>query len=202
MNTKSLVIKPHQPRRTALIRLGLALALLAVVAGVWQYGRWQGGYDSVAAQKTEQALRDQLAQARKDNQDLREKVALLQRSNQIDQEARDQVRGNVGDLQDQILKLREELAFYRGIVSPEDGESGLKIQNFRITAGPDNRVYHYRLMLIQAVKHDRRADGVVNVTLHGVQGGQPVSLKLNDVALDKKGRPVFSFRYFQDLEGD
>ncbi len=42
---------------------------------------------------------------------------------------------NLADLQAQVLKHREQLTFYRGIVSPEDGIGGLRIQRFQVLSG-------------------------------------------------------------------
>ena len=46
-----------------------------------------------------------------------------------------QVSAALEDLQAQVLKQREELTFYRGIVSPEDGIGGLRIQGFQVQSG-------------------------------------------------------------------
>lgn len=200
MSRENLVVRPHRPWK---MRLLWAFAFLVVVVafyGAFEYGRIQGGYDRSLAQKEKRELRQELAQERETVRKLRERVALLERSSEVDREARERVRQEVASLQDEILELREELAFYRGIVSPEDGQSGLKVQSFRVRPRGEEGRYSYRLMLIQAVKHDRVARGVVNVAIHGVRNGESQALDLADVS--GKGELAFSFRYFQGFQGE
>ena len=61
---------------------------------------------------------------------------------------------NLADLQAQVLRHREELTFYRGIVSPEDGIGGLRIQSFNVMAGAAERHYRVRLVLVQSMRQD------------------------------------------------
>lgn len=197
-----MAVSHHAPWRVWILRV---LLLVLVAAGVYtsfEYGRFRAGYDREASARAIAGLNAQLAAAETENQGLREQVALLERSRDIDQQARTQVKGNLSDLQDEILELREELAFYRGIVSPEDSASGLKIQDFSLRRGPQNGLFRYKLVLIQAIQHDRRATGTVNLVFHGVRDGEPVRLGLKDLSLEKSEALNYSFRYFQDFEGD
>ena len=200
--TRSLAVQQHSPWQTWLLR-GLALVLLLGGSyAAFEYGRYRAGYDREAAAAAVRELQTALAASEQDNRDLRERLAVLEQAREVDQQARTEVRGNLSDLQDEILELREELAFYRGIVSPEDSASGLKIQDFKVSSGVQDGLYRYKLVLIQAIKHDRRATGSVNMTLYGVRAGAPVQLSLQSVSPEHTDTLDFSFRYFQDFEGD
>ena len=139
--------------------------------------------------------------ARRDNAALADRVALLERGSEIDETARVQVKGSITELQDEILELREELAFYRGIVAPDDG-GGLRIQSLKLSRGAQDRLWHFRLVLIQSIKHEQRALGSVDLAVHGVRGGAPAQLGLREVAATPSPVLQYSFRYFQDFEGD
>jgi hypothetical protein len=96
---------------------------------------------------------------------------------------------------------REELAFYRGIVAPADGSSGLKIQELSVTAGPASSEYRLRLVLVMAsARHDRSVSGSVSLALEGAHDGNPVSYSLEELVGDSDAAIGFSFRYFQDFE--
>ncbi len=136
-----------------------------------------------------------------DNAALTDRVALLARSSEIDETARAQVKGSITELQDEILELREELAFYRGIVAPDDG-GGLRIQSLKLARGGEDRHWHFRLVLIQSIKQDQRAVGAIALTVHGVRGGVAVALPLAEVMAKPAGPLGYSFKYFQDFEGD
>lgn len=199
--TAPLAVRHHAPARVWALRLGLgALALVAVVAA-FEYGRYRAGYDRQAAAAAVADLQGRLAAALEENRRLRERVALLEQSQSIDQQARDRVQGTITELQNEILELREELAFYRGIVSPADSESGLKIQSFTLAPAGADRHYRYKLVLIQAIKHDRRVQGEVAVYFHGRRAGESVRLSLADLLIESDTGLGYAFKYFQDFEG-
>ncbi len=204
MSSSRLVVRSHQPRRA---RLFWALGLFAVIAGgigLYEFGRYQGGYNRVAAGQERQALEAKIADLNAVIAELRQKIAILETSRTVDSKAYSQVEQTLTDLQSQIQEQREELAFYRGIVSPEDGATGLKIQDFSVTPGVQGSQYRLRLVLVQANRHDRRVSGVVSLRVDGARDGQPVTYALSDLVSgpDEAETLEFSFRYFQDFERD
>jgi hypothetical protein len=135
------------------------------------------------------------------NDSLRERIALLETSQSIDAEAYARVEASLGSLQAELAAKEEELRFYRGIVSPEDGAPGLKVQRFEVLpTDADARRYQMRLLLVQAIRQDRRVTGVVRVRFEGLQNGAPSTLGLDALDAGGDGRLAFSFRYFQDFE--
>lgn len=202
MSRHRLVVRPHRPLRNGIVYTVIAVSLVALILGAFEFGRQRGGYDAMEASQLQNSLQREIETLNKLNRELRERIALLERSSDIDREAREQVQANLTAMQDEVLELREELAFYRGIVSPADAQAGLRIQAFTLSPGPDAELFHYRLVLIQAIKHDRRASGEVNVVVHGVRDGEPASLSLADLGEGNSGSMEYSFKYFQDFEGD
>lgn len=202
MSRHRLVVRPHRPLRNGIFYTVVATVIVALVLGAFEFGRVRGGYDSTEASRLQESMQREIKTLNSLNRELRERIALLERSSEIDREAREQVQANLAAMQDEVLELREELAFYRGIVSPEDAQAGLRIQRFRLSPGPDAELFHYRLVLIQAIKHDRRASGEIDVMIHGVQDGEPQSLKLAELAESEDKAMKYSFKYFQDFEGD
>lgn len=181
--------------------VGVALAMVGLLWATFDYGRWRAGYDHVATAREQARLVAELREIRGDNAALTDRVALLARSSEIDETARAQVKGSITELQDEILELREELAFYRGIVAPDDG-GGLRIQSLKLSRGAQDRFWHWRLVLIQSIKHEQRAFGTLDLVVHGVRGGVPAQLMLREVAAAPAAVLQYSFRYFQDFEGD
>jgi hypothetical protein len=200
MSRHSLVVKPHRPWRYRLFLAGLAVA--AVLALLYSYNRGlsDGGYMRGEAIGAQRSLENRLQEAQASKRTLRERIAVLERAQEVDREARERVRQDVMGLQDEILQLREELTFYRGIVSPEDGQSGIAVQNFSISPGAEERLYHFRLMLIQALRHDRRAEGRVQLVVRGRRNGGAEELSLASLT-EGSEHISFAFRYFQDFEG-
>lgn len=201
MRKHRLVVKPHRPWKDGLTYAGAALVVAALAWATFEYGRWRAGYDHVAAAREQARLTAELRGAQAENATLADRVALLARSSEIDETARAQVKGSITELQDEILELREELAFYRGIVAPDDG-GGLRIQSLKLARGAEDRHWHYRLVLIQSIKKDQRANGAIALTVHGVRGGAAVALPLAELVATPTATLGYSFKYFQDFEGD
>ena len=203
MAKPKLVVKQHQPVRLGVI-WGVALVLAIGSAFLmYEYGRYRGGYDSRQAETTEAELRRELQELGQSNGKLREEIALLETSDKIDEETYDNVESMLGDLQADVQKQKQELAFYRSIIAPEDGRRGLHIQEFRLTPAGSDSEFRMRLVLVQAAsKHDRRVSGTVTVSIEGARDGAQTSYDIADLisgedAEDKLG---FSFRYFQNFE--
>lgn len=197
-----LIVRPHNPTRVRLLTALAAVALFASGWGLFEYGRYSGGYNIMEAKAERKRLQQLNGEQIAENQRLREQLAVLARSSEIEKEAYDQLKGTVAALQDEILELKEELAFYRGIVSPRDGHEGLKVQNFEVMPGLSAEQWHYKLVLTQVLKNDTVATGAVQMVLKGTQSGEPKTLSMAEV--DGKGRKslAFRFKYFQDFEGD
>jgi cell division protein FtsB len=194
-------LQTHGTGRTLLVR-GL-FVVLAVVIGylIFEYGRISAGYDvlDAAAQRSEldahvDTLNDRIAE-------LEQQVALLETHREIDREAYREVEASLLELQEKIQEQKDAIAFYRGIVSPADGKPGLRVQDFRLTRGAEEREFNLRLVLIQAMKHDRKVSGNVALTIEGSEDGEAKSYALADLLPDDADSSwPFSFRYFQDFD--
>jgi len=200
MSTRhSLVVKAYRPWR---YRITIAVLLVLAIASVtyaYNRGLTDGGYFRGEVRSERERMETELDRAERTESRLRDQVAVLERSQEIDRAARENLRRDVISLQDEVQKLEEELAFYRGIVSPEDGQSGLRIQDFSISAAREPAEFRYSLMLIQALSHDRRVEGEATLIVHGRQDGQAVSFGLDE--LSEQSERAFSFRYFEGLDG-
>jgi hypothetical protein len=201
MRKHRLVVRPHRPWKDAALVAGIVAAIAGLLWATFEYGRWRAGYDHVAAAREQARLVAELREVRSGNAVLNDRVALLARSSEIDETARAQVKGSISELQDEILELREELAFYRGIVAPDD-EGGIRVQSLKLSRGAQDRLWHWRLVLIQSIKQEQRAFGMVELAIHGVRAGTPEMLPLKEVAAAQPAVLQYSFRYFQDFEGD
>ena len=86
-------------------------------------------------------------------------------------------------------------------MSPADGNSGLRVQDFRLSRGKAEREFQIRLVLVQAMKHDRKVSGRVALSIAGMQDGEEKSYAYSELLPDNQERSwEFSFRYFQDFD--
>ncbi len=198
----NLVVKPHRPW---LVGILLGLAAIAMLIGGWtlfNYGRYLAGYNSAESNKERQVLLDINDDLEQKVDRLRERRALLERAAQIERQAYDELDTTIKVLQGEILELKEELAFYRGIVSPQDASSGLHLQRFKIEANGKSRSYRYKIVLTQVLKNDRLATGKVRLSVDGMQNNQPRTLSLKALGEKSVKELDYRFKYFQKLEGN
>src|SRR5690242_8865137 len=151
-HSRHLVVRHHQPRRAWLLRTGLAAAVLAALWGAFFYGEYQVGFD----RRELMDLRGKLADAQEHEQALSDEITVLQRQRQVDQTAHQQAQSDMEDLQKKLTETQEELGFYKGIVSPAAGEEGVRVQSLKFSNGGAPRLYHYRLVLMQARTRELR----------------------------------------------
>ncbi|HEX6997300.1 MAG TPA: DUF6776 family protein [Gammaproteobacteria bacterium] len=177
-------------------------AILVVAFGYlcFELGRYRAGYSMLDHRHEVERLEEQLAAERQSNEELGRQVAILETSREIDRETYARVEENLSQLEAQIQTLEEELAFYRGIVSPQDGHSGLRVQNLEIEPVDGERTYVLRLVLVQAIVHNRPVAGVVRFRVEGARGGQPAELDLAELGDGGPAELEYKFRYFQELE--
>ena len=179
------------------------LGLLVLGGGylIFEFGRIQGGYDVVAAADEREQFEAQILALENEIVTLNEQKAMLQTHREIDREAYTDVEASLTDLQAKIQEQQDAIAFYRGIVSPADGNAGLRVQDFRISRSSSERAFNLRLVLVQAMKHDRKVSGDVVLSIAGIENGEEKSYTYAELKPETADSAwAFSFRYFQDFD--
>lgn len=167
----------------------------------YELGRYRAGYVMLdvrrEAEQREAEITDQVERIEM----LERQVAILETAREVDAEAYADVEANLDELETQILEQQERLRFYQGIVSPEDGEAGLRIQDFEVIPGPDETSYLVRVLLVQAIVHNERVTGSVELALNGSANGEQSVLDLAALGGGDIANGVrYAFRYFQSVE--
>lgn len=179
-----------------------ALVLVATAWFAYQRGQLSAGFDAAAVNADRERLQAEVDRLTAQNSTLTAKVAELEASRRMDREAYSEVERTLGELQSQLSRQGDDLAFYRSIVSPADGIQGLRIQSFEVDQGAAARDFVLKLTLIQAMRHDSNASGMANVVIHGMQGDRPTRYSVGELLGKPRAQLPFSFRYFQVLEQD
>lgn len=198
--TAELVVKPRLSSHLKLLLAGSILTSV-VLAGAWiyNYGLSAAGFERAFAVQEQERLATQVQRQKRENQALREELARAQRSVQMTETAFQELDHALKASATEVVKLREELNFYRNIISPLDKKAGLRIQSLNVEPAGANNLYRYKLVLIQALKHDRAVRGAARLEITGVQEGEDTVVAVTD---DREGAIRVSFKYFQDIEGE
>jgi len=190
-----------------LTKLKLAASLLGICLAVyalwWLYdlGKLNGAAELASLRDRHAALRTRNVNLSKDNKSLHARVAILERSSEIDRQAAEEVRNDLGGLEQELQAAREEVEFYRGIVSPGDVQSGLYIHRFALEADAVPGRYRYELVLTQLKHNNKSVSGVVDWKVSGFMLGEPGELSLTGITRPAVKQLKFRFRYFQALSG-
>jgi len=178
------------------------VTLVAVSAYlIFELGRIKAGYDTIEARNVEQAYINHITKLDAEISELKQEAVILATNIAVDRELYKAVEANLAPLQAKIQEQRDAIAFYRGIVSPSDGNSGLRVQDLKFTRGKAEREFNVRLVLVQAMKHDRKVSGNVNLSIVGDQSGIETTYTFTQLLPEGAERAwVFSFRYFQDFD--
>lgn len=200
--TSQLIIKAHAPHRTLALVLLLIASVTLVAWLTFQYGYIQAGYDNKTLKGFKTQLEEQLYQEGQLNSKLREKFAIMERSTKIDKVAFLKVDDSIRDLQDEIIELKEEVTFYRGIVSPTETASGLDITSLRFQQITKLGGYHFKLVLTQLKKNDRVIVGTAKIYVDGILNGLQKRLTLSNITKGHMQDLKLRFKYFQTIEAD
>jgi hypothetical protein len=180
----------------------VAAVIAAVVLAGYAYSRGQAsaGLNAAQAALDRRELVARATHLEEENAQLNVRIAELEMARRLDREAYGQVEKTLGELQSQLSRQGDDLAFYRSIVSPADGVQGLRIQRFEVQPGDEPREFLLKVTLIQAMRHESVAAGLVQVVVHGMQGDRPARYSVGELLGRPKAQLPFSFRYFQTVE--
>jgi hypothetical protein len=197
-----LVVRHHAPWKRRALLAGSVVGAILIVYATYEWGRFDGGYSVFAAAQERRDLSAEIKTLKAENTDLRTRVTDADVSRNVDRKSYSEVEATLHDLQAQVQHQREELAFYRGIVSPEDGVGGLRIQRLDVLSGGAERHYKLRVVLMQSMRQDATVSGSMSVEVEGLRGKEPVHLTLAEAGgqTRESGDVTFSFRYFQSIE--
>ncbi len=197
-----MVVVPYRPLYKAGIFL---LCLVTITAFSWltyQYGLREGLETKIEVVNERDEIKEQLAQSAQLVRQLRQDVAELKLGGQVDFRANEEVRLTVEQLQDQIAELNEEIRFYKGVMLPNVGDKGLRIERLDMKASNDPNKYNFSLLLTQVVEKHEYVQGGVEINLLGQQGSGEKKLSLDELSADNQESIRFRFRYFQNIDGE
>ena len=199
-NGAALVVRRRGPllRWTLLAAAGL-IGLFAFYV-VYELGRYNAGYDRQAARQQRTELEVQIEQLSRENRGMRTQLAELEtvrvgRAREQEEEAR-----ALGDLQAQLARQSQELAFYRGVVAQGAAALGVKIEQLRITAAPKPATFVLHLSLVRSGRADTMASGTVQLSLDGTYNGSAKSLGLAAITSGRVRELRYNFRYLQNFD--
>jgi hypothetical protein len=184
-------------------RFRLLVALGVLVCGCFYLGYWLGDRSLSRHQLLVETQQLRLEELYRQIDRQLQQINFLKVEMEVEKQAADHVKEQVQQLHQQNFKLQKELSFFKKIMAPELEAGGMEIDSFIIEPTKAERIYHYKIVLVQTEKRKRYAKGYIEFKIKGSLDNESQSYDISALVdkFDKKSLD-FSFQYFQILEGD
>jgi hypothetical protein len=199
-SSSNLVVRTYAPARRVLTVIALTLLAAFALYVVYELGRFDAGYDRLAVSQERAEHEVGMDRVEKANRELRTRLAELDTIRVGRAQEQAEVSRTIGDLQAQVARQTQELAFYRGIVAQSATSPGVKIQQLRLGAGSKPGRYLVRMNLVRSVRPEDVVTGSLALTAEGTSDGKAGMLDLGALTGGKVRELPFTFRYFQNFE--
>ncbi len=207
---KKLIIVTYKPGQRLRRRLLFLFSCTLIGAGSFWAGQaretglaGQGWEQMQQGLQIQESLAQELTDLRSENESLRQQIAILDRGRAVDEVAQRGTLETIQALESTVRQLREDVTFYKNIMSPAADSKGLTIQKLELASGSRDNKFTYKLVLAQMSDNKRDIEGVLAVSILGERNGTDEVLALRDVSPDLKGLGIkFRFRYFQEFTGE
>ncbi|MGM0767739.1 MAG: DUF6776 family protein [Pseudomonadota bacterium] len=188
----------HRLRRTMIL---LVFSIAAAVGG-YATGLAQGGFRFSSVEDSRDRLERELDEIRAKYRNASQQLTNLERGRTIDQQALNQARKSIVNLETQIASLNADLTFYKNIMAPSETSKGLQVDRLSLEPDRQDDGYNFKLVLTQVGNNKSYISGVVAVNVIGMREDEKEVIALRDLSEDIDDLGVkFRFRYFQDIEG-
>ncbi len=197
----NLVVRRHTPIRRVVLIAAIVLVGLFALYAIYELGRFDAGYDRLAVAQQRTELEVAIERLEKTNHELRTKLAELDtiRIGRAREQA--EVARTIGDLQAQVARESQELAFYRGVVTQGAAEIGVKIGQMRIASGRKSGQFTLHLALVRSGRADNVMTGTLGLVVDGGLGGKSdTPLDLAALTQGKLRELPFNFRFYQNFD--
>ena len=178
---------------------GLAYTLIGVFLAALLFGAW--GLWTVFAPRPNDAA-SRLQSQRERMELLEQQVATLKRSDQVSRDANLDLQGTLSERDEEIAGLRADVAFYERFVGSTAQRHGLTVHELQLQAqqGP---AWHFTATLTQNLNRGAVNSGRLTLALEGSRDGKLQRLDWAQLRQQPQAPGVdYSFKYFQQLEGD
>lgn len=201
-NKQQLVVDCYPPARVRLLWMVIVSLLAGLLWAIWIYAPGLVDSELAATEQQRHKLMERFSHAESERKRLDGEVGRLETMQQVDQNAYTLLQENFNSLQEEIVDLKEQLAFYQAVVAPDQGKPGVRIERFNVRAVSDH-VYDYSLVLVlvQPQKNQTMAKGKFSLAVQGSQKGRRKTLAMAQLTDPSQEFAKVRFRYFQNISG-
>ncbi|MGH8738285.1 MAG: DUF6776 family protein [Burkholderiales bacterium] len=186
--------------------LGIAIVLaFAVALAIWMYdaGRRFAGFDRDQVEQQLSETKAELDSARSELKRLRAIANAAGSQLAIERTAQERLAQQIGTLEQQDGKLREDLAiFERMLTSDPRSAPALAIYRFEVTPDVLPGEFRYRMLLLTSgIRRDREFDGRLELLVSMTEDGKSAIMKFPERTDASASSFRLTFKYFRRVEG-
>ena len=203
ISAPKLAVRTHIPwywRALAII----ALLSVSLALGRWIYdaGRSIAGFDSSSSTHTIESLKVKRAALEADLAAAKAVASAAESNLRIEQAAQQQLARQVRQLEADNLALKQDLAFFEGLLPDTLGsETGVRINRFRIERDAGDGRYRYRMLVVHnGAKQQREFRGELQFSLKVQQGGKDAMISVPPEGVQDRDRFKLEVKHFQRAE--
>ena len=200
ISTPRVAIRPQTPPYVR----WLVIAILAILAlglswGMYETGRKFAGFDKTETSDELNRLSQMNTRLKRDNEELRMKLAGLDRQLQMDIVAREDIAKQVKILENENIRLKEDLAFFQNLgAGGGKSEQKVSIGRLKLERGKLPGEYRYVLLLVQSGPRAKDFQGSLEFAVHFQQNGEKM---MTPIASDSSAAMLdVNFRFYQRIE--
>ena len=208
INAPRLLVRTHIPWPLRMVAIGVLVAA-GLLLGQWVFetGLRLAGFEKGRAQEQLADLSTKAKLLERENAELKSEKFRTQQDIEIEQTTNKDLAKSLQSLQEEATTLREDNAFFRNLLSPDQGPGPISIYHFKLERNPLLAgEYRYRLLLLKSGKREQEFIGSVQFLVTGEQVGKKVvsiQPEADDTpAAQGKAQAIqVKFKYYQRLEG-
>ena len=188
-----------------------ALAMIAILSISFAFAAWIydagmriAGFHSNESVREIQSLRNHLMELDGELTKLRSLAGSGESSLQIERTAQQQLSRQARALELENAALKEDLAFFEGLMPASDSgdEPGIRIDHLRIDPGGVVGEYRYRMLVVNnGGRQGKELKGGLQLLLKVEQGGKDAIITLPSNTETNPQRFRFEIKHFHRLEG-
>lgn len=203
INAPRLLVRTHIPWPLRMIAVGVLVAA-GLMLGQWVFetGLRLAGFEKTQAELQLTDLSSRVKILEQENAELRAEKMRITQLIEIEQSTYKDLAKSLQSVQEESATLREDNAFFRNLLSPDQGPGPVSIYHFKAERNPLlASEYRYRLLLLKSGKREQEFVGSVQFLVTGEQAGNKVSYTIPEAVPGKPQVINVNFKYYQRLEG-
>jgi hypothetical protein len=195
LNEKLVVRRSWSLKKRIGFVFGAVLIVVSAIYGSYFYGYQKGISDIEGASLLIEDLRDNVKLLKAEGKAFNSELTRSNSESDVQKAAYKELEKAYEQLDKKNEFLNRRVNFYRSILSPEDGISGVRVHTVKLLEGANANEVDFELTLIQSVQHEKEAKVAVEVQLFANRrSSEPISSW-------QSSQKDYSFRYSEIVKG-